>query len=55
MKISDLAMTSCEGAASGLEISPAAPRYCDPQIAAALIDRTLERRLSRRDQPPIGA
>ncbi|MGI4746704.1 MAG: LLM class flavin-dependent oxidoreductase [Janthinobacterium lividum] len=41
MKVSYLGMTSYEGPAPGIEVWPAAPSYCKPEIATASIERTL--------------
>lgn len=41
MKISYLGMASYEGVAPGIEVWPAPPRYCDPQIAADSFERRL--------------
>jgi alkanesulfonate monooxygenase SsuD/methylene tetrahydromethanopterin reductase-like flavin-dependent oxidoreductase (luciferase family) len=41
MKVSYLGMTSYEGPAPGIEIWPAASSFCDPQIAAASMQRTI--------------
>jgi alkanesulfonate monooxygenase SsuD/methylene tetrahydromethanopterin reductase-like flavin-dependent oxidoreductase (luciferase family) len=42
MWASFLAMTGYDGLAPGFEVWPAAPAYCDPKLAAASIERTLE-------------
>lgn len=42
MKLSYLAMTGYDGPAPGIEIWPAAPRFCDPAIAQASFAHTLE-------------
>jgi alkanesulfonate monooxygenase SsuD/methylene tetrahydromethanopterin reductase-like flavin-dependent oxidoreductase (luciferase family) len=42
MKVSYLAMTSYEGPAPGIEVWPAAPSYCDPQVASASMQCAIE-------------
>lgn len=42
MKVSYLGMTSYEGPAPGIEIWPASPSYCDPQVAKDSINRWLD-------------
>jgi alkanesulfonate monooxygenase SsuD/methylene tetrahydromethanopterin reductase-like flavin-dependent oxidoreductase (luciferase family) len=41
MKASYLAMTGYDGVAPGFEVWPAAPSYCEPEVAAASVERTL--------------
>ena len=42
MKVSYLCMTTFDGPAPGLEIWPAASRYCDPAVAARSMNRYLD-------------